>query len=217
MRHVLSIAFLISFSFPVFAQYEWQNPLDFGPVDLGNKFALLYNLAGVGASAHFGKNKDFKGYWQTSLYAEFHQEYDPKTSKTDVFMGKARLGRQLHKWLQLGGEVLIYKFRNDEVSTAGLGGALYFNWYFINKKRFKFYFDNGAGLIGTAENFPEGGTKFNFSNFYGLSGSFLVQPATYLKIGVRNMHISNAFLFGDDRNPAFDSIGFLVGFEFGGK
>lgn len=54
---------------------------------------------------------------------------------------------------------------------------------------------------------------YNFTSFYGLSADFKLQPDMFMDIGVRNMHLSNAYLFGEDRNPAFNSIGFHVGFE----
>ena len=207
---VLSLMLLHSAS----AQYQWQDPLNFNSFEVIDKYALIYNVGGVLLSNWLSEKKDYEGYWETTFYAEYHQEYDPHTSTTGVFMGKARLGRQFRKWVQVGGEAQFMKFKNAETSVVGVGGALYFNWYFIHRDKFRLYFDNGFGVIGTTRNFPSGGTSFNFTNFYGLSSSFKISSDAYMKIGVRNMHLSNAYLFGDDRNPAFDSVGFLVGFEF---
>ncbi|MCB0472334.1 MAG: acyloxyacyl hydrolase [Flavobacteriaceae bacterium] len=170
-------------------------------------------MGGVVLSGVFGKHKDYKVYWATAFYAEYQQEYDPHNSTTDVFMGKFRFGRQLHRWLQIGAEAQLMKLKNAETSSEGLGGAVYFSWYFINTGSFRVYFDNGFGVVSTTKNFPKGGTSFNFTSFYGLSADFKLQPDTFMKIGVRNMHLSNAYLFGEDRNPAFDSIGFHIGFE----
>ena len=214
LRYLVLNLLLLLLQPSINAQYEWQNALDFKAIDLGDKYALAYNIGGVLLSNWLGRKKEYTCYWETAFYAEYHQEYDVNTSTTDVFMGKARLGRQLQRWLQVGGETQLFKFKNAEVSTAGLGGAVYFNWYLLNRPRFQLYFDNGFGIIGTTKNFPVGGTAFNFSNFYGLSSNFKIRPDAAVKIGVRNMHLSNAFLFGDDRNPAFDSIGFLIGFTF---
>ncbi len=196
------------------AQYEWQDPLNFGSVEIINKYTLLFNVGGLVLSNWLVKKGNHTRYWETAFYAEYHQEYDPNSSTTNLFMGKVRLGLQLHKWLQVGGEGQLVKFKNAAISTTGIGGAIYFNWYFINKGRFRLYFDNGFGIVVTTKNFPKGGTSFNFTSFYGLSFSFKMQPDIFLKTGVRNMHLSNAFLFGEDRNPSFDSIGFHIGFEF---
>lgn len=212
-RHILTGLLAVIFSQIITAQYKWQDPLDFGSVEIIDKYALLYNLGGVILSGVFGKHKDHKGYWETAFYAEYQQEYNPHKSTTDVFMGKARFGRQLHQWLQIGAEVQLIKFKNSETSTTGIGGTTYFNWYFINNDFFRFYLDNGFGVVTTASSFPLGGTSFNFTSFYGLSISFKIQGDTHMKMGVRNMHLSNAYLFGEDRNPAFDSIGFHIGFE----
>ncbi len=98
------------------------------------------------------------------------------------------------------------------MGTPGLGGDIWFNWNFVNRPSFRAYFDNGFGIVGTAEHFPEGGTHFNFSTNYGLGTDLKIRDGACLTMGIRNMHISNAFVFGDDRNPAFDSVGFLVVF-----
>ncbi len=211
------IAYLFTFISvqTISAQYEWQDPLNFGSIDVINKYALLYNIGGVVLSGWINNKKDYDGYWEAAFYAEYHLEYDPHDSTTDVFMGKARLGRQYHQWLQVGGEAQLLKFKNAETSTVGIGGAIYFNWYLINNDCFRLYFDNGFGVVGSTKNFPKGGTLFNFTSFYGLGSSIKLQSGTSLKIGVRNMHLSNAFLFGEHRNPSFDSIGFHIGFEFG--
>lgn len=216
-KHILTSIFTLFFIQVTSAQYEWQDPLSFGSVEIVNKYTLLYNVGGVVLSGWLDRKSNYNGYWETAFYAEYHQEYDPHESTTDVFFGKARLGRQFRHWLQVGGEVQLMKFKNAENSTAGLGGAVYFNWYLINKDCFRLYFDNGFGFVGSTKNFPREGTSFNFTSFYGISSSFKIHSGTHLKIGIRNMHLSNAFLFGEDRNPSFDSIGFHIGFEFGGS
>ena len=190
------------------AQFEWQDPLQL------DKFWLLYNMAGVGGSIWLGEDFPAKKRWFLGFYAEYQQGYSDEDKGTDVFAGKAKLGYQLRHWVSMGGEVQLFKFKNTEVSTPGLGGSVWFNWNFVNRPKFRAYFDNGFGIVGTTEEFPKGGTPFNFSTNYGLSTDLNIRDGTMLKLGVRNMHISNAFLFGDDRNPAFDSIGFLIGFQF---
>lgn len=69
---------------------------------------------------------------------------------------------------------------------AGLyyfSGFLYFeNLYFLS-------FDNGSGILSTFDPFPHGGTRFNFTTFYGISTEFEIKPDSYLVFGFRNNHI----------------------------
>jgi len=111
-----------------------------------------------------------------SVYAEYHHEYEDRYPLSDVFMGKIRGGYDLRKWLSLGGELQIMKMRDEITNTAAFGTALFFNWYFIHHKKWKLYWDNGMGMVFSAKEFPNGGTKFNFQIFYGLSGNIKVKP-----------------------------------------
>ena len=208
MKNASLLLFLITASGQVSAQFEWQDPLQLG------KEWLVYNLIGVGGSLWLGENDPGAKGWFSGFYVEYQQGYGDDDTDTDVFAGKARFGYQLRRWIGMGGEVQFLKFKNTEVSTPGLGSNIWFNWNFLNRPKFRAYFDNGFGIVGTAKEFPQGGTKFNFSTTYGLGVDLKIRDGTMVKLGVRNMHISNAYLFGDDRNPAFDSIGFLIGFQF---
>ena len=117
-------------------------------------------------------------------------------------MAKVRLAYDMRKWITVGGEIQLYKMKDEFVSTSGFGIALTFTWNIINTNQFRFSFDNSSGIINTFDPFPYGGTQFNFTIFYGFSPSFNIKPDSYLVFGLRNKHISNAYLFGDDKIPA---------------
>ena len=104
--------------------------------------------------------------------------------------------------------------RDSEVSTYGIGVQIVFNWILIDLDRFRVAFDNGVGPNVFEEAFPFGGTQFNFSTFYGLSVSMKIMPESWVTVGAKNLHISNAGIKGVDRNPALDAWGVYVGYLF---
>ena len=59
---------------------------------------------------------------------------------------------------------------------------------------------------------PEGGTCFNFVTQCGLGWAHELADKSNLLIGVRYIHLSNAQLEGDDRNPSINGISAYVGF-----
>ncbi|MBT8196011.1 MAG: hypothetical protein HKO56_08115 [Bacteroidia bacterium] len=218
-RRLLIIILLVHCANSVPAQdaWQWQDPADLGTIDLGNKYLTLTNVTGLVLSEILSKNDtalEYSNRYHFILYGEYHREYIKRSAISDVYLLKGRYGYQFKRWVSVGAELQIYYFKNTEVETTGLGFATYYNWYLFNKDSWKFYFDNGAGALYSLKSFPESGTKFNFNTFYGFSAQIKVNRNKYLKLGVRNIHISNAFLFGDDKNPAFDSIGFLAGIRF---
>jgi len=213
--------FLIIISGPnLFAQdnWEWQDPADLGNVDLQNKYAIILNIAGVVLSALLSEpdssTADSGTKWSLLSYAEYNQSYNQKSPNPDIFMGKLRIAYDLRKWINIGTELHLYKVKDELVSTSGFGIALSFTWNIINTNQFRLSFDNGSGMVYTFDPFPYGGTKFNFKTFYGFSSTIKIKHDSYLALGLRNIHISNAYLFGDDNNPAYDGIGFFIGYAF---
>lgn len=197
------------------ARWDWRDPLDTRLIDVGDKYLLVYNLAGIALSLLAFKENEPKITPPTvSFYSEYHHEYLDRPPMSDVFMVKSRLEYPLRAWVGFGGELQVYKMRDPLIDSIGFGSALFFTWSVLRSNRWKLYFDNGLGMLWTASNFPSGGTQFNFSTFYGISFDYAITEEVAVQVGIRNMHISNAYLFGEDRNPAFDSIGFLIGFRF---
>ena len=210
VRTVL-LAVQVLASFHVSGQWQWQNPLDIGNLGLADKYALLYNAAGVLVSGWLESDHNRPRPWEAGVAVSLHQEYNAEEDPLQLVLARGRIGRQLHRWLQLGLEGQVYGTGQAGRTVLGLGGAVYFNWYFLNRERFRLYFDNGFGIVVTHRAFPRGGTRFNFNRYYGLNVGFKLRDQVFLTMGAHTFHLSNAFLFGDDRNPAFDSVGVTLG------
>jgi hypothetical protein len=219
-KYLLGIFVLVILNTGVFAQdeWEWQDPADLEYVDLQNKYAILLNIAGVVLSVLLSEpdssTSDSGTKWSVLSYAEYSQAYKEKSPNPDIFVAKLRLAYDIRKWITVGTELQLYKMKDEVVSTSGFGLALTFSWNIINSNQWRLSFDNGSGIVHTFDPFPYGGTQFNFTTFYGISTAFKIKPDSYLVFGFRNNHISNAYLFGDDNNPAYDGIGFFIGFKF---
>ncbi len=201
------------------AQYswDWHDPVDLNIVDFADNKLLLYNAIGLGLTLQLSEQspyerKMYRPYIYSS-YVDVMYEYS-RPPKSDVFVGHFRVGRQLRRFLVVGGDMGIYKVSDAQVSTFGIGFQLYFQWYIVNRDNWKLYYDNGVGPNVFLEQFPFGGTQFNFSSTYGLHIALRVPEMAWITIGVKNLHISNAGIKGMDRNPALDGLGLSFGYQF---
>ncbi len=201
------LGIIIVFNINLCGQFEWQNPLEFH-----DKTTLLLNIGGLFLTKHLNKEKQYNKTWESNIYIGYLEEYDPDFQKSNLRFINYGLGRQAFKMLQYGLEAQYYNFKNSEKATHGLGSAIFFNWYLVNRPKFKLHFENSFGIIISSKEFPDGGTVFNFTKTYGLTTSFKIKNDSFLKVGLRNLHISNAFLFGEDRNPSYDAVGAYLGF-----
>lgn len=195
------------------AQSDWKirDPLDLGPIDFGDNKVLLYNGIGLGISLLLDKENDFKEVrWMTEVHFDYVKEYQ-RSPLSNLQEFRVRLGRKLRKYLSLGADLSLIRVSDSDILTYGLGSRISFSWYFLNSRNFQFYFDNGVGPNIFLEPFPYGGTHFNFTTFYGLTGAIRLKSGSYLLIGVRNIHISNAGIRGVERNPALDGLGWSIG------
>ncbi len=195
--------------------WDWRDPLDTRLIDLGNKYLLGFNLAGMALSLLAFKGNEPKITSPSfSFYTEYHHEFLDRPPLSHVFTIKSRIEYPLREWIGFGGELQAYKMRDPLGESIGFGSAIFFTWSVLRSVRWKLSFDNGFGMLWTTNNFPNEGTQFNFSTFYGVSFDYAITEEVAVQVGVRNMHISNAYLFGENRNPAFNSIGFLIGLRF---
>jgi hypothetical protein len=148
--YFLGIFLVIVLSSAVFAQdeWEWQDPADFGYVDLQNKYAILFNIAGVVLSVLLSEpdssTSDSGTKWSLLSYAEYSQAYEEKSPKPDIFMAKLRIAYDIRKWITAGTELQLYKMKDKVVSTSGFGLALTFSWTIINSNQWRLSFDNGS-------------------------------------------------------------------------
>lgn len=108
-------------------------------------------------------------------------------------------------------------FDQPGTDTGGVSGSMIFRWHFLHADDYDWsvFADAGIGLLGAFDDVPDGGTSFNF--LPRLGGGFtkaLDNQGTRLMVGVRWHHISNARIFGNDRNPARDSLAGYIAVTF---
>ncbi|KPL19068.1 MAG: hypothetical protein AMJ92_05085 [candidate division Zixibacteria bacterium SM23_81] len=67
----------------------------------------------------------------------------------------------------------------------------------------------------TEDDFPPGGTQFNFTEVGGAGLTHRITEDVNLLIGIRHYHLSNSDLIeGNERNPPFDGNGLYIGYQF---
>ena len=102
-------------------------------------------------------------------------------------------------------------YAKDEEDGLGIGLNALARYHFINVGRFSLYGDVLGGIFWTSQDFPTGGTEFNFTYAGGPGLSYKLADRVYLNGGLRFQHVSNGFIEGRDRNPIFNSFGGYVG------
>jgi hypothetical protein len=109
-------------------------------------------------------------------------------------------------------------FDQEGDDAGGLNWNLIFRVHvfaFGERDKWTIFADAGAGLLGTTDNVPDGGTGFNFTPRAGVGFTHrLFESENRLVVGVRWHHISNARINGDERNPGRDGINVYAGVEF---
>ena len=220
MRKILLIVILFTLIKSVcLGQYKWnwRDPLYLNHFDWGDNKLLLYNGIGVGLTLKLTELNpvERKIYQpiQFSSYVDVLTEYS-RSPISDVLVGRLRWTKRMRSFLNIGGDLSIYKVDDTEVDTEGFGTQIVFEWILFEKENFKFIFDNGVGPNFFREPFPFGGTQFNFTTFYGFMAQIRLPSVAWLSIGLKNIHISNAGISGRDRNPALDAWGLSVGYLF---
>lgn len=114
----------------------------------------------------------------------------------------------------LGVEVPVYRAHDEEGNTFGTGLDLVGRYHFLEVGKFTFFGDAGAGVMETAEDWPAGGTRLNFTYLAGLGITYQLSERVSLIGGGRFQHVSNAFIEGRDRNPIFNGFGGHIGLLF---
>ena len=99
-----------------------------------------------------------------------------------------------------------------DVDLIGLGLAGTGRLDLVRIKGLQLFIDTGIGFLLCSDQFPPGGTFWNFTQRYvvGVSVRFLTNAN--LLLGVNRLHISNA---GYKRNPSYDGNGAFLGVMYG--
>ena len=163
--------------------WDWKDPNDLGFIDFGDNKLIGYNLLGLGLSLILDKQKlenpsvYFEG--DIGLFNRYGKEED-----IQLWMLNVRKGKDIRKHLTLGGGIQLYYADSRDDEYTGVGIFPYFTWHIIRKEHFTLSYDNGVGPNFFFESFPSGGTKFNFTTFYGLKLSARINNKwLYLHLG----------------------------------
>ena len=130
--------------------------------------------------------------------------------------GRFGVGYYFQDRLSINVDVPVYWVKPRESGVAA-GFDLLARWHFYERDRLSLYLDGGAGFLLADRNVPPGGTHFNFTPQVGVGATWLLDDHTYLYGGARFWHLSNAGIWGQDRNPSVDKsfMGYVgIGWKF---
>ena len=207
---------------------QWaENPLGFYPVGLEGGTGFAWGISAVAATFLLGEifsKKDTLTKYRLSFFNEpgVTVGYD---NRKGIITGIDNLGVQYRvlRWMAVGGEVYTYMYQGPLNNTAGFGARPFARWYVVHKNSWDLFFEYGAGIIWNLAEFPittdpnNRGTHFNFTPKYSLGAEFRLQEKLFFEIGIRHVHVSNGYIFGFNRNPAYDSDGAFVAIKFDSK
>jgi len=149
--------------------------------------------------------KDFsKGTRAFTLSVEYVRE----RRNSDINLTYAVAGYGLYVLDNVALEIQGLAYRSyDGEPAPGVGANIVGRWHFVNWDRLSLYADVAGGVLFTGEDFPEGGTPYNFTYRGGPGASWRLNDGLFLMGGMHFQHISNAFIEGRDRNPIFNGFG----------
>jgi hypothetical protein len=117
--------------------------------------------------------------------------------------GSVGIGYYFRDRLSIQADVPVYWINQRQPGVAA-GFDLLARWHFYERGRLSVYLDGGAGLLVSQRDVPHDGTRFNFTPQIGVGATWLLDRQTYLFGGARLSHLSNAGIWGHDRNPSVD-------------
>jgi hypothetical protein len=153
------------------------------------------------------------GRWngKVYLYGELAgmREWDySKSYLATMNTGVEYIGNPLKSF---GCELNVYYYDEIGYSSAGIGLRPMTKYYLWRKQNFRVFVEVKGGVIYMSDEFPEGGSQFNFT-FSGSTGAdFRLTDKAKLLLAVRYNHMSNWNIYGDDNNPTWDGIGVATG------
>jgi hypothetical protein len=118
--------------------------------------------------------------------------------------------------LALGVELTGYALDAKEgADDTGAGGFnLYLRHHFFERGEFSLFGEVALGMLYADDRFPPGGTHFNFTEQFGVGMTYRLREDLFFIGGARYIHISNADIRGQDRNPSLNAVGGYVGLLF---
>lgn len=203
---------------------EWvHNPLGFPYLEMESSKGFIWGTGIVALSVLLGKLipvKDTTYKASVSFFEEagFYEGY--YRLNTVCIVNNTGAQYRLFKWMSLGAEAYMYSYGDGLNHTLGIGARPFARWYFVHRPKWDMFFEYGAGIIWNIREFPlttesgNKGTHFNFTPKYGLGVDIHFEERFSATFGVRHIHVSNGFIFGPNRNPAYDANGIYAGIKF---
>jgi len=107
----------------------------------------------------------------------------------------------------------VYDFDLDDKNSAvGMGLGLNATYYKpILDDDLNLYIGIDVGAIVATKEVPNHGTHFNFTESVKIGARYNASDRVFVDFGLRYTHISNAGIFGKDRNPGTDFVSSAIG------
>lgn len=151
-------------------------------------------------SEAFGTRGSDRWYIQAGAATTFDNEFALAGAGISHFFAKGH---------SINAELNGMAFSQDGDDAVGANLNLLLRYHFVRQENWSLYIDGGAGILGTTDNVPSGGSSFNFTPQAGGGATIRLSDEERLMVGLRWHHISNANTF--DSNPGRDSVMGYVG------
>jgi hypothetical protein len=123
----------------------------------------------------------------------------------------AAVGWYAYDRFSINVEAVGYSFETDGDDIEAGGADLLFRWHALVVDRFSLFLDAAGGGLYAEDQFPRGGTHFNWIARLGGGFTFELWDDVHLMSGVRYVHLSNGDRHGRPRNPSMDAVETFVG------
>jgi hypothetical protein len=125
--------------------------------------------------------------------------------------GALGFGHYLSDNLEIRPEIVGYYGSQSSEPAHMIGLTIEGRLHFITVGRLSLFGEIGGGILEGDREFPPKGTHFNFTYQTGVGASYHLSERLDLLARASFLHISNGFIYGRDRNPAFNGFGGYVG------
>ena len=100
----------------------------------------------------------------------------------------------------------------DANDSWGFGLGLLARWHFVREEKYSLFIEGGAGFAGFSDDFPSGGTDYDFTPRAALGATYALGGGARLVGKVGWFHVSNAQT--GPNNPGLDSLSVGIGPSF---
>lgn len=145
-----------------------------------------------------------KGTWTAQAFLSGTYGFDDG----DIYLIHVGVGYHIDDALSVNLDFVGgYTFEDEDADpNQTLGFDLMLRLHVFHGDGWSVFVEGGAGMLWFNDEYPQGGTRHNFSPQLGAGITCRVLGEARLLLGVRWHHISNAGKSGEDRNPGYDGI-----------